>query len=94
MGFAYSHVRNARAHTHTRGGDTVAADKSLNPQYRKFSEEYIKCWNATAAAIAAGYSPKNAANQGMTLLRRPDVKAYIYARLEEVAASTNEVLAF
>lgn len=72
----------------------MADTPTLIPQYKKFAEEYLRCFNGKAAAIAAGYSPKNAAHQGMTLLRRPEIKAYIDARLEETAASANEVLAF
>lgn len=70
------------------------ADKKLNPQHKKFADEWIKTWNGTQAAIKAGYKPKNAAHQAMDMLRRPEVKAYIEKRLAEQAASQNETVSF
>ena len=43
----------------------------------RFAEEYVKDFNATQAAIRAGYSPKTAASQGQRLLSFPTVKATI-----------------
>ncbi len=48
----------------------------LNPRQKKFVEYYLANGNATQAAVAAGYSPGNAASQGSKLLRDPAVQAY------------------
>jgi len=40
----------------------------LSPKRLKFINEYLKDWNATQAAIRAGYAPKNADVQGPVLL--------------------------
>jgi phage terminase small subunit len=41
---------------------------NLDPKRRRFVEEYAVDWNATQAAIRAGYSPKTAQQQGSRLL--------------------------
>lgn len=50
----------------------------LNPRQKKFAKEYVKNGgNATAAAMAAGYSQKTAAAQGSENLKKPHISAYI-----------------
>ncbi|MBQ7267383.1 MAG: terminase small subunit, partial [Synergistaceae bacterium] len=39
-----------------------------------FTAEYLKCLNATEAAIKAGYSPRCAYVQGARLLRNAKIK--------------------
>lgn len=70
------------------------SDKKLNPQYKKFADEYMDCWNGTRAAIKAGYKPKNAAHQASEMLKRPEVREYIDKTLAERAASANETMSF
>jgi len=57
--------------------------KPLNPQQRAFAEHYISTpaekRDATASAIAAGYSPKTAKSQGSRLLTHPGVRDRIIA---------------
>lgn len=58
-----------------------------------FIEEYLKCWNASEAARRAGYSERSAGCQGHRMLESPEVQEAIQQRLDELAMSTNEVLA-
>lgn len=53
----------------------------LRPRERRFVEEYLKDFNATAAAVRAGYSPLS--HYGRHVVRRPHVQAAI----AEAAAS-------
>ena len=64
---------------------------ALQPRHRRFVETYFAIGlNATAAAKACGY--KNP-TEGTRLHARPDVQAYIQARLTEACMPANEVLA-
>lgn len=61
---------------------SVAAAK-----YDRFVEEYfIHGENATLAAIACGYSPKTATNQGSRLCRHVHIAGKIQARREQLLA--------
>ena len=57
----------------------------LEPRQKKFCDEYLTDFNATAAAGRAGYSVKNAANTGCRILALPQAKAYIRAAMDELA---------
>jgi phage terminase small subunit len=50
---------------------------TLTPKQRLFVDEYIIDFNATAAAVRAGYSPKTAVKIGSENIRKPDVQAAI-----------------
>lgn len=65
---------------------------ALTNKQQVFVDEYFKCWNATKAAIAAGYSETTARAQGSRLLTNADIAAYIRERLDQHAMSANEVL--
>lgn len=52
--------------------------------YNRFVMEYLKDFNATRAAKAAGYSEKTAYSQGQRLLKNVEVKSKIKSALEEV----------
>ncbi|OBU11703.1 terminase small subunit [Morganella psychrotolerans] len=52
---------------------SLAEDRSLTPQQKKFIVEYLIDGNATQAAIRAGYSEKTAQEQGYQLLRKASV---------------------
>ena len=54
--------------------------KELTQKQKIFVQEYCYDWNATRAAIAAGYSKKTAAVIGQENLRKP----YIQAHIEEI----------
>lgn len=66
--------------------------KKLTPKQQVFISEYLKSFNATAAALAAGYSEKTARQVGSENLSKPDIKAHIAARLDEVHMSADEAL--
>lgn len=56
----------------------------LTLKQKRFADEYIISANATAAAIKAGYSKKTARSIGQENLTKPDIKAYIDERLENL----------
>lgn len=51
--------------------------KGLTDKQRRFCEEYIIDWNATQAAIRAGYSSKSAAAEASRLLRNVNISSYV-----------------
>lgn len=57
-----------------------------------FVNEYLKCWNATRAAIAAGYSEKTAYSIGHENLKKPEIAEFIQARITEQTMTADEVL--
>ena len=65
---------------------------ALTVKQRAFTLEYLKDFNATQAAIRAGYSTKTARSQGQRLLTNVDIKAEIALVLEEKVMSRDEVL--
>jgi phage terminase small subunit len=65
---------------------------ALNDKQRRFVDEYLKSYNATQAAVAAGYSEKTAYSIGWENLRKPEIAEAIQKRLEESAMSAKEVL--
>lgn len=65
---------------------------SLSTKQRVFIEEYLRCFNATAAARAAGYSEKSARSIGQENLTKPDIATEISRRLSERAMSVDEAL--
>lgn len=58
--------------------------RGLSVKQRRFVEAYDG--NATAAAIAAGYSPKNARNTGARMLTKANIRAALRDREEERSA--------
>lgn len=66
--------------------------ETLNNRQRVFVEAYLKSWNATRAAIAAGYSRKSARQIGTENLSKPSIQAAIQARVREISMSADEVL--
>lgn len=65
---------------------------ALTPKQQLFIDEYLKSFNATKAAKAAGYSEHTAAQIGAENLIKPSIKEAIDQRLNESAMSANEVL--
>lgn len=65
---------------------------ALTDKQQSFIDEYLKNRNATAAAIAAGYSPKTAHAIGWQNLRKPEIAEAIKIRVTESAMSADEVL--
>lgn len=73
-------------------------ERKLTTKQKIFCDEYIKSGNAKEAAIKAGYSPKTAKSIGQENLTKPDLKAYIDAKMAEIEshkiADAKEVLEF
>ena len=76
----------------------AVVDLTLTQKQKRFCEEYIKTTNASAAAVAAGYSKKIAGAIGAENLKKPQISAYIKKRLDEqdaaLVADSNEILKF
>ena len=53
-----------------------------NKKHRLFVAEYMKDFNATKAAIRAGYSAKTAYSQGQRLLKNAEIQAAVEAAIE------------
>ena len=70
----------------------------LTAKQRLFADEYIKSGNATQSAIKAGYSSKTVRSIGQENLTKPDIKAYIDAKMAEIEshkiADAKEVLQY
>lgn len=71
---------------------------TLTQKQKRFCEEYIKTANASASAVAAGYSRKTAGAIGAENLKKPQIAAYIKKRIEDqdaaMVADSNEILKF
>lgn len=65
----------------------------LSSKQKVFAESYLRSWNATQAALDAGYAENSARQQGSRLLSNANIKAEIEQRLEELTMSSAEVLA-
>ena len=48
----------------------------LNPKQKRFVENYLRCGNATEAAVMAGYSAKSARSWASRMLSMPEVQEY------------------
>lgn len=55
---------------------------ALSDKQQRFCDEYLLDLNATQAAIRAGYSEKTAKQIGSENLSKPDVNAYLLARMK------------
>ena len=64
----------------------------MNAKQRKFVAAYLKEPNATKAAQSAGYSAKTAYSIGQRLLKIPEIKAAIGARLDKLDITAERVL--
>jgi len=65
---------------------------ALNKKQVAFVEFYLTHWNATKAAILAGYSERSARSIGSENLTKPDIQAAIQERLAELKMGADEVL--
>ena len=71
----------------------LAKGQTVTNKERAFCLEYVKHFNATRAAIAAGYSKKSAHYQATEILARPRVKKELEQLLAAHAMTAVEVLA-
>ncbi len=60
--------------------------KKLKLQYEKFIKHYCVYFNATEAAVHAGYSKRSAHDTGYTLLRKPEIRD----RINEICERQDE----
>jgi phage terminase small subunit len=65
---------------------------ALNNKQQAFISEYLTDYNATQAAIRAGYSKRSASSIGEELLRKPEINNVIQVK-REALAKANEVTA-
>lgn len=65
---------------------------ALSAKHEAFITEYLKCFNATQAAINAGYSENSAGVTGHRLLKDANISASIREKMAEHAMSAEEVL--
>lgn len=70
----------------------------INIRQKAFADEWLKCGNATEAAIKAGYSKKYAGTNADKLLKNTKISAYIDERQKQIEdsriADVSEVLQF
>jgi phage terminase small subunit len=70
----------------------------LTLKQRAFADFYLELANATEAAKRAGYSEKTCYSIGNENLKKPEIKAYIDERLEQIEnkriANASEVLKY
>ncbi len=73
----------------------MAKKKRLSEKHKKFIEEYLISWNATAAyeATYPRASYESARRLGSQLLTNVDIQAAISDRLKQIAMGADEVLA-
>jgi phage terminase small subunit len=65
---------------------------NLTDKQQAFINEYLKCFNATKAAIEAGYSEKSARSIGAENLTKPDIADEIAVRIADAKMSADETL--
>lgn len=70
----------------------MAKEKGLEPKQKAFCREYVIDFNATQAAIRAGYSKKTAMQQGSALLIKLEVQNEISALVEEQLKASKTAL--
>lgn len=64
----------------------------MNDRQNVFISEYLKHFNATRAAIDAGYSKKTAYSIGQENLKKPEIAEEIKRRIAERTMSESEIL--
>lgn len=83
-GSEYCHIEGHR--------DQAPDNKELTTKQKRFVEEYTVDFNATQAAIRAGYSEKTAGEIGYENLKKPQISESIQERLEAYSMTANEAL--
>jgi phage terminase small subunit len=66
--------------------------RKLTNKQRIFIDEYLRSFNATRAALAAGYSEKTSYSIGQENLNKPEIKSIIDERLRASLMGTDEAL--
>ena len=60
----------------------------MNARQIAFVAQYLVDWNASQAAIRAGYSPRTAGSQAHDLLKKPEIRAALEAGSKRLAELT------
>ncbi len=68
--------------------DIEKSEFQITDRMKKFVDEYLVDFNATAAAIRAGYSESTANEQGSQLLARPDIRELVAEGQKAIAERT------
>ncbi|HOS09826.1 MAG TPA: terminase small subunit [Smithellaceae bacterium] len=68
--------------------DIEKSEFQITDRMKKFVDEYLIDFNATQAAIRAGYSPDTANEQGSQLLARPDIRELVAEGQKAIAERT------
>lgn len=63
--------------------DSLVIRHQLDPKHKKFADQYLKTNRKAASAVFAGYSKRSSHTEASRLLKRPDIAAYIAARVAE-----------
>lgn len=66
----------------------------ISKKQKVFVESYMTSFNATTAALAAGYSENTARQQGSRLLSYGDIKKEISERCIEITGKTQDKIAY
>lgn len=68
----------------------------LTEQRKLFVDEYLKrrCKDQRGAAIAAGYSPKSAAQQACDILKLPEVQDYLKEQKDKIISEIQQEFVF
>ena len=66
--------------------------RRISKKQKAFINEYLKCWNATQAAIKAGYAKKSARMAGHRLVTNDYISEEIARRVKEMCMSADEAL--
>lgn len=86
--------KTANKHSAARSAEPVLDEAQLRIRQQAFVEAYLaNGFNATRAAVTAGYSERSARSIGSENLTKPDIRAAIDKRLKEMAMGADEVLA-
>lgn len=76
----------------------MSGSRKLTERQRRFCEEYLIDGNASQAAIRAGYSKRSSTVVSTTLMKNPQVQAYLKELLEKLhsakVADAQEVLEY
>jgi phage terminase small subunit len=65
---------------------------AITDRIKNFIDEYLKDFNATQAAIRAGYSKKTAGVIGCENLKKPNIRKAIDERIKELFPGRNEII--
>ena len=65
---------------------------AFTDKQKAFINEYLQCWNATQAALNAGYSEKTAYSIGHENLKKPEIAEEIQRRIDENCMTADEAL--